>query len=262
MSLTDGLGGHPHEARLRHCELAHRASENGRRICQNLTASLDGRLIENALFEHFRGRLGELLPDPPGLCDQHSVLAAIDSPEAFYCRGPMLDLRTVSYVSRLLDLNAFLYAKLGRRPSAAEYADELEGWRIRQTGGRASVRHTLRMGGRRPFFWVTTDALQAFGFDPDRAKDATGLSHLRRGRYLLETRLRCDQVERLHRPTGLDALDSPTFYVAQSADGWGTADDLTGIRPTAGLPEAVTPAVELGCEIIPWGELQHSPDRI
>lgn len=249
----------PHRPRLAALETTRRSTPKGRRACQNFKDSLDQGMLAPDLFEAFCRRLGELMPDPGADCNEEEVLDRIDSPRRFCCQGDGLPAAGPEDLSRVMDVRGYLRARWGKRPGRQAYRAALREWRGRPRGVPGLRGLSLEMRGKRPFFWATpSEAIGAA--DPgtaDRLRDLLGLSHLRRG-FLLELCARRVSLP-LHAPTVLDALDSPTFYPARGAGGWGVTDDLAGPRPTPGLPEAVAGASRVECDAIPWGDVAPPP---
>jgi hypothetical protein len=248
----------PSGERLAACEQALQRSERGRRLLENFEVSLQRGFLTDAQFMPFCTSLCAVLPPSSAACDAASITGQLDTPDPYYCQGPKLQSNPGHTLSRTIELRGFLFARLGRRPSIAEYSGSLQDWRL----GRVGTRSQLPMRGTRPFFWVTpTVSIQSAGpSTPDRLRDLLGLSHVRHG-FLLELQFHIDPNHALHRPTVLDALDHPTFYPAVGPDGWGITDDLSGPRPTPGLPEAVTPMATLECEVVARGDLTSPPPR-
>jgi hypothetical protein len=252
MSLTDRLPPtFPLRARLAACERELQRTERGAQVLENFEASLERGLLTATQFARLCARLGELIPDPPATCNSETLMGQIDTPEPFYCQGPRLPSNPGHELSRVMELWVFLFATLGRPPTDSEYEDALQRWRQ----GIAGTHYSASFRGKRPFFWVTpTECLLSAAADtPDRLRDLLGLD-IPKG-FLLEARFSTPPDRGLHRPTVLDALDNPTFYPAVGQDGWGITDDLNGPRPTPGVPEAVTPEMEVECEVIGRGEL-------
>ena len=248
----------PHRRRLDACEQTLQSDGEGRRVVDNFTVSLQQGLLTDTQFERFCTRLGAILPDPPTLCSAETVTDQIDTPAPFYCQGPQVQSPAGGGLSRVMDFEGFLRASLRRRPSRQEYNGALHVWQQRPVGSRA--RHTLQLRGRRAFFWVTlTDRLPPTpSTTPDVLRNLLGLDY-RQG-FLMEAQLPADLDRVLHRPTVMDALNN-TFFPAVDQAGWGITDDLSGSRPTPGLPEAVTPMAELECEVMMRGQLTVPPPR-
>lgn len=260
MSLVDCFSStFPYRSRLDACEQTLLGSSEGERVVENFATSLMYGFITAVQFERFCTRLGEILPEPPDPCSAIMVTDQIDNSTPCYCQGPHILAAAGSTLSRIMKLWGFLFATLGRPPTGPEEDDALYRWQQ----GLVGSQYHLSLRGRRPFFWVTaSESLPSpLASTADRVRDLLGLSRILRG-FLLEVQLPAVPRQELYRPTVLDALDSPTFYPAVGADGWGITDDLSGPRPTPGCPEAVTPMTELACEVIARGPLLSPPPRL
>jgi hypothetical protein len=202
-----------------------------------------------------------LLPRTGRPVDVDALLAQIDDPEPFFCRGAQVTDRA-DRLATVVDLPSYLWAHLGHAPSDVEYDEALQDWTEKLARGERS-REWVRLRTRlRPFFWVarSDDIQSADPSSPDRLRDLLGLSRVKQG-FLMELQHSAGQVGKLHAPTVLDALDGPTFRPHMGTDGWGITDDLAGPRPTDGVAEAVTREAELEADAIPWGPLATHPRR-
>lgn len=248
----------PRQSHLETYERELALSERGPQVLKNFETSLQQHLISDANFERFCTKLSKLIPDPPMACDPSAIAVQIDSPEPFYCQGPQVQSNPGDQLSRVMELRGYLRASLRRRPSNAEYQSALHDWRL----GRAGTYCHFTLRGPRPFCWATpTEKIQSAGpATSDRLRDLLGLSHYRQG-FLLELRFATASNHPLYRPTVLDALDGASFYPAEGPDGWGMTDDLSGPRPTPGLPEAVMLMAELECDVTGRGDLTSPPRR-
>lgn len=262
MPLCDYVpSGIANRARLERLHAEQTATDEGRRTAENFATALDIALIDPALFKRFCFRLAELLSDPPHAVDEGRVVRELDDGEEFSCRGTALAVDGSTELSRVMDVKSFSYARLGRVPSDRELRVALGRWRTIHRSGATSPHYRVAMRGRRRMFWVTrSDQLLPFvAHGANRIRDILGLSHFRRGAFLLEVRLLAREVTSVHRPTPLDALNMASFYVKAGPDGWGVTDDLAGLRPTDGLPEAVCPEATCECDVAPRGPVADRP---
>lgn len=269
MPLTDRLPvDFPRLGHLTACERVHRGTPVGERVCGNIDDALSQGLLEPDLFLRFCGQLGPLLGDDPSTCDPEAVQAQIDDPEPFFCRGPEVAAPDGAWLSRVVDLEGFLYAHLDREPWDSERRFYRRRFvRLEADGAPPEPHPALHLRGPRRLFWVTpADAIasavaSAAPSPADRLRDLLGLSGCHANTVLLEMRFPAGACV-LHRPTALDALDNPTFYPSIGGDGWGITNDLAGPRPTPGLSEAVAGHGYFDCLVATRGQTTTGAPRI